>query len=97
MLHAKCVDRQVMLIAIEHTRLLLLRESLIENLLRMVHLLLVVYWYWLLSVVDEVLRAGVRIWPEGRSRAGLADLSSCSWLVQIVTHMFRIQGRVSEV
>ncbi len=52
MLHAECVDWHVMLITIEHARLLLLGQTLIENLLRMVHLLLVVHKYGLLSKVD---------------------------------------------
>ena len=50
-LHAKSVDWHVMFIAVEHSRLLL-RQSLIENLLGMVHLLLMMHLNWLLSMMD---------------------------------------------
>jgi len=51
-LHAKSVYWHVMFIAVEHSRLRLLRHSLIENLLGMVHLLLMMHVNWLLSVMD---------------------------------------------
>ena len=91
MCHAKRVDWHVMLITIEHASLLLLRETLIENLLRVVHLLLVVHRHSLLFVMDEVLSTRERVGAECGSRAWLANLSTCSWLVQIVTHVFSIQ------
>lgn len=57
----------------------------------MVHLLLVVNWDWLLSVVDKVLRAGESVGTKDGSCSRLANLATCSWLVQIVTHVFSIQ------
>ena len=50
--HTERVNWHVVLVAIEHARLLLLWQALIENLLRMVHLLLMVHVNWLLAVVD---------------------------------------------
>ncbi len=49
--HTERVNWHVVLIAIEHARLLL-GHTLIENLLRMVHLLLVMHVDGLLAVVD---------------------------------------------
>ena len=50
--HTERVNWHVVLVAIEHSRLLLLWQALIENLLRMVHLLLMMHVDWLLAVVD---------------------------------------------
>jgi hypothetical protein len=50
--HTERVNWHVVLVAIEHARLLLLWQALIENLLRMVHLLLMMHVDWLLAVVD---------------------------------------------
>lgn len=91
--HAERADWHFMFIAIEHASLLLLRQTLIVNLLGVVHLLLVVHRHSLLVVMDEVLRTGERVGAKRGSRAWLANLSTRSWLVQIVTHMCSIQGK----
>jgi len=50
-LHTERVNWHVVLVAVEHSRLLL-GQALIENLLRMVHLLLMMHVDRLLAVVD---------------------------------------------
>jgi len=50
--HTERVNWHVVLIAIEHARLLLLGNTLIENLLRVVHLLLMMHVNGLLAMVD---------------------------------------------
>lgn len=49
--HTERVNRQVVLVAIEHASRLL-GQPLIENLLRMMHRLLMMHVNWLLAVVD---------------------------------------------